>query len=85
MLTTINVRLLPDGRVAAKAYGRPVAGGRGTYVSFPVPDSPALRAHLGGSARARSGGASGAMVFVANVDAEVPARGRAWQGPAREG
>jgi hypothetical protein len=37
-LTTLNVRLLPDGRLAAKAYGRPTGGGRGTYVSFPVPD-----------------------------------------------
>src|SRR6185437_5129212 len=42
MLTTLNIRLLPDGRLAAKAYGRPVAGGRGTYVSFPVPDRPEL-------------------------------------------
>src|SRR5215471_18696229 len=42
MLTTLNVRLLPDGRLAAKAYGRPVAGGRGTYVSFPMPNSPEL-------------------------------------------
>ena len=37
-LTTLNVRLLPDGRLAAKAYGRPTGGGRGTYVSFPVPN-----------------------------------------------
>ncbi|QGL46627.1 hypothetical protein GCE86_05930 [Micromonospora terminaliae] len=29
-------------RLAAKAYGRPTAGGRGTYVSFPVPDRPEL-------------------------------------------
>jgi hypothetical protein len=43
-LTTLNVRLLPDGRLAAKAYGRPVGGGRGTYVSFPVPDTPELTA-----------------------------------------
>ncbi|MFE3164154.1 hypothetical protein [Streptomyces sp. NPDC059224] len=43
-LTTLNVRLLPDGRLAAKAYGRPVAGGRGAYVSFPVPDEPGLTA-----------------------------------------
>jgi hypothetical protein len=43
-LTTLNVRLLPDGRLAAKAYGRPTAGGRGTYVSFPVPDRPELTA-----------------------------------------
>ena len=42
MLTTLNVRLLPDGRLAAKAYGRPTGGGRGTYVSFPVPDRPEL-------------------------------------------
>jgi hypothetical protein len=41
-LTTLNVRLLPDGRLAAKAYGRPVGGGRGTYVSFPVPGRPEL-------------------------------------------
>lgn len=43
-LTTLNVRLLPDGRLAVKAYGRPVAGGRGAYVSFPVPDDPGLAA-----------------------------------------
>jgi hypothetical protein len=43
-LTTLNVRLLPDGRLAAKAYGRPVGGGRGAYVSFPVPDKPELTA-----------------------------------------
>jgi hypothetical protein len=43
-LTTLNIRLLPDGRLAAKAYGRPAAGGRGTYVSFPVPDKPELTA-----------------------------------------
>jgi hypothetical protein len=41
-LQTLNVRLKPDGHLAAKAYGRPVAGGRGAYVSFPVPDRPAL-------------------------------------------
>lgn len=39
-LTTINVRLLPDGRLAAKAYGRPTAGGRGTYVSSRCPTGP---------------------------------------------
>ena len=43
-LTTLNVRLLPDGRLAAKAYGRPTGGGRGTYVSFPVPDRRELAA-----------------------------------------
>jgi hypothetical protein len=36
-LSTLNIRLLPDGTLAAKAYGRPTEGGRGTYVSFPVP------------------------------------------------
>ena len=41
-LTTLNVRLLQDGRLAANAYGRPIGGGRGTYVSFPVPDRPEL-------------------------------------------
>ena len=41
-LTTLNVRLLPDGHLAAKAYGRPIAGGRGAYVSFPVPDDARL-------------------------------------------
>lgn len=41
-LTTLNVRLLPDGRLAAKAYGRPTGGGRGAYVSFRVPERPAL-------------------------------------------
>src|SRR3954447_19427900 len=43
-LTTLNVRLLPDGRLAAKAYGRPTGGGRGAYVSFRVPDRPELAA-----------------------------------------
>lgn len=43
-LMTLNVRMLPDGHLAAKAYGRPVAGGRGTYVSFAVPDRPELHA-----------------------------------------
>ncbi|WP_229401692.1 hypothetical protein [Micromonospora okii] len=50
-LSTLNVRLLPDGRLAAKAYGRPTAGGRGTYVSFPVPDRPELAALVDGAAR----------------------------------
>jgi hypothetical protein len=44
VLTTLNVRLLPDGHLAAKAYGRPTAGGRGAYVSFRVPDRPELAA-----------------------------------------
>jgi hypothetical protein len=43
-LTSINVRLLPDGHLAAKAYGRPLAGGRGAYVSFRIPDRPELKA-----------------------------------------
>lgn len=43
-LTTLTVRLLPDGHLAAKAYGRPVEGGRGAYVSFTVPDRPELAA-----------------------------------------
>lgn len=43
-LQTLTVRLLPDGTPAAKAYGRPTAGGRGAYVSFPVPDRPELSA-----------------------------------------
>ena len=43
-LTALNVRLLPDGHLAAKAYGRPIHGGRGTYVSFAVPDKPELTA-----------------------------------------
>ena len=42
LLTTLNVRLLADGNLAAKAYGRPTGGGRGTYVSFPVPDREEL-------------------------------------------
>jgi hypothetical protein len=53
-LTTLNVRLLPDGRLAAKAYGRPTAGGRGTYVSFRVPDRPELTA-LVAAAASRAG------------------------------
>lgn len=41
-LQTLNVRLLPDSSLAAKAYGRPTAGGRGGYTSFTVPDDPQL-------------------------------------------
>jgi hypothetical protein len=44
MLSAINVRLLKDGHLAMKAYGRPTGGGRGAYVSFPVPDKPELTA-----------------------------------------
>jgi hypothetical protein len=54
MLTTINVCLLRDGTLAAKAYGRPTAGGRGTYVSFPVPNEPEL-ASLIAEAASRAG------------------------------
>ena len=50
-LTTLNVRLLRDGHLAAKAYGRPVAGGRGAYVSFPVPDREELAALVADAAR----------------------------------
>jgi hypothetical protein len=49
-LTTLNVRLLPDGHLAAKAYGRPTAGGRGAYVSFAVPDRPELAALVANAA-----------------------------------
>ncbi|GAA4313986.1 hypothetical protein [Klenkia terrae] len=52
-LQTLTVRLLPDGTTAAKAYGRPTAGGRGAYVSFPVPDRPEL-AELVAAAAARA-------------------------------
>jgi hypothetical protein len=44
VLTTLNVRLLRDGHLAVKAYGRPTAGGRGAYVTFPVPDRAELAA-----------------------------------------
>jgi len=54
MLTALNVRLLPDGRLAAKAYGRPAGGGRGTYVSFPVPGRPELAALIA-TAASRAG------------------------------
>lgn len=43
-LESLTVRLLADGTLAAKAYGRPVAGGRGAYVSFPVRHSPEIDA-----------------------------------------
>ena len=49
-LTTLNVRLLRDGHLAAKAYGRPTAGGRGAYVSFPVPDREELAALVSSAA-----------------------------------
>ena len=43
-------RMLPDGRLAAKAYGRPTAGGRGAYTSFRVPDRPELVALVAAAA-----------------------------------
>ena len=49
-LTTLNIRLLPDGHLAAKAYGRPTAGGRGAYVSFRVPDRPEIAAMVNAAA-----------------------------------
>jgi hypothetical protein len=49
-LDTLNVRMLPDGHLAAKAYGRPVEGGRGAYVSFTVPDRPELAALVAAAA-----------------------------------
>jgi len=54
-LQTLTVRLLPDGTPAAKAYGRPTPGGRGGYVSFPVPDRPELT-ELVRAAAARAAG-----------------------------
>ena len=53
-LTTLNVRLLRDGHLAVKAYGRPTRGGRGNYVSFRVPDRPELAA-LVAAAASRAG------------------------------
>jgi hypothetical protein len=44
VLTTLNVRLLRDGHLAAKAHGTPTAGGRGAYVSFTLPQRPELAA-----------------------------------------
>ena len=51
LLTTLNIRLLPDGHLAAKAYGRPTGGGRGTYVAFAVPNKAELRALVTEAAR----------------------------------
>ncbi|WP_227488107.1 hypothetical protein [Brachybacterium subflavum] len=50
-LTSITVRLLPDSTLAAKAYGRPVEGGRGGYVSFAVPETPEIGALIEAGAR----------------------------------
>jgi hypothetical protein len=41
-LTTLNVRLLPDGLLAAKAYGRPAAAAAHTSRS-PCPAGPSWR------------------------------------------
>ena len=49
-LQSLTIRMLPDGSLAAKAYGRPVAGGRGAYVSFPVPDRPEITALISAAA-----------------------------------
>jgi hypothetical protein len=49
-LTTLNVRLLADGHLAVKAYGRPAGGGRGAYVSFAVPENLVLTALIAGAA-----------------------------------
>ena len=49
-LQSLTIRMLPDGSLAAKAYGRPVAGGRGAYVSFPVPDRPEIAALVSAAA-----------------------------------
>jgi len=47
-LTTLNVRLLADGHLAVRAYGRPASGGRGAYVSFAVPETHAGCSHRRG-------------------------------------
>jgi hypothetical protein len=48
-LSTLNVRLLADGHLAVKAYGRPAAG-RGAYVPFAVPENPTLTALIADAA-----------------------------------
>jgi hypothetical protein len=50
VLQTLNVRLLPDGRLGVKAYGRPAEGGRPGYVPFPVPDDPRFAALVAAAA-----------------------------------
>jgi hypothetical protein len=50
VLNTLNVRLLPNGHLAAKAYGRPTEGGRGGFGSFAVPDRPELAALIADAA-----------------------------------
>ncbi|MGO2467768.1 MAG: hypothetical protein ACTH8M_04720 [Microbacterium gubbeenense] len=53
-LQSITVRLLPDGSLAAEAYGKPVAGGRGAYVSFAVRRSDEIDALISDAADAAS-------------------------------
>jgi hypothetical protein len=43
-LNTLNIRILPSGHLAARAYGRPEDGGHGTYVAFPVRESEKIQA-----------------------------------------
>lgn len=54
-LQTLTVRLLPDGTLAVKAYGRPVAGGRGAYVAFRMPERPELIALVEAAATRAAG------------------------------
>ncbi len=49
MLTTLNVRLLPDGHLAAKAYGRPVGASAGEAGSGRAAASHVARAQPGAS------------------------------------
>lgn len=41
-LQSLNVRLLRDGHLAAKAYGKPLEGRANAYAAFRVPDRPEL-------------------------------------------
>lgn len=50
VLQTLNVRLLGDGHLAAKAYGRPLEGRGNTYAAFQVPDRPELTALISAAA-----------------------------------
>lgn len=62
-LQSLTVRLLKDGSLAAKAYGKPVAGGRGAYVSFPVRRGPEIDALIEAAAdeASRRWGAHGGL------------------------
>jgi hypothetical protein len=77
-LTTLNVRLLPDGHLAAKAYGRPIGGGRGTYVSFPVPNRPELAALIAEAASRARGDVDRPSRSRRSVISSIP--GEAYQG-----